>query len=229
MHRRPEQRQFWLPGVIGATRSVLPFIALLVSAAMLAVVLSIPTSAAPTDTGFLGPSAQVVDVGDGFEVDPSNAFFDDALFASNINGAGDKHRFSGYAVSIPPGAAIDGIEVRLDWWVDDTAGVNSSSVELSWDGGITWTTAQTDVVPTAVEHSASLGGPADTWGRTWVPGDLGDPNFVVRVTSNSDDATRDFFLDWVPIRVFFTPPATPTPTDTPTDTATPMDTPTPTD
>ena len=46
------------------------------------------------------------------------------------------------------GCLISGIEVRLDWWLDRTTGTNSMSVELSWDGGASWTAMKTDTTET---------------------------------------------------------------------------------
>jgi hypothetical protein len=50
-----------------------------------------------------------------------------------------------------------------------------------------------------------LGSPSDTWGRTWTAADLGNANFRVRVISTSSTTGRDFFLDWVPVRVTYGP------------------------
>ncbi len=33
-----------------------------------------------------------------------------------------------------------------------------------------------------------------------------DANFRVRITSNSSVPARDFFLDWVPARIYYSPP-----------------------
>ena len=163
------------------------------------------------DTGLLNPSAQAADTGgdgDGFELNPTNAFADAAAFATNDNGGGDRHRFYDYSISVPAGATIDGIEVRVDWWLDRTNGTNSMSVELSWDGGSTWTVAKTDTIESDTEHTTVLGGSAESWGRTWAPSELNDPSFRVRVTSNASGGgsqNRDFFLDWVAVKVYFTP------------------------
>ena len=160
------------------------------------------------DTGFLDPTAEAADTGgdgDGFEVTPTNAFADAGSNASNIDGAGDRHRFYNYGISIDSSCTISGIEVRLDWWLDSTLAVSSMSVELSWDGGSSWTAAKTDTVESTTEHTTILGGSADTWGRAWTPAEFGEANFRVRVTSNSDDALRDFSLDWVPMKVYYGP------------------------
>ena len=95
--------------------------------------------------------------------------------------------------------------MRLDWWLDSTAGISSMSVELSWNGGTTWTSAKTDATESTTEQSTTLGGSADTWGRSWLVSELSNTNFRVRVTSTSDDTARDFFLDWVPVQVTYGP------------------------
>ena len=184
------------------------------------------------DTGYLNPTAEAADTGgdgNGFEANPTYAFGNDGLSAWNVFGPGDRHRYYNYGISIPADCSVSGIEVRLDWWLLSTSGANSMSVELSWDGGATWTAAQTDSTETTSEHTAVLGGSSDTWGRSWTVGEVSDSNFRVRVTSNSDQWWMWFFLEWVPVRVYFgapTPTPTATPTDTPTPTATPVETPT---
>jgi len=159
-------------------------------------------------TGFTDPTATATDTGgdgDGFELNPINAFADGGDYASNIDGAGDRQRYYDYGFSISSDCVIEGIEVRLDWWLDDILGTNSMDVELSWDGGTSWTTAKTDTQETTSEHSVVLAGPADTWGRSWSTAELSDVNFRVRLTSSSTDGLRDFYLDWVPVRVYYAP------------------------
>ena len=160
------------------------------------------------NTGLRDPSAQAADAGgdgNGFELNPTNAFGDTAGNAANNNGAADRHRFYDYGVVVPASCAVKGIEVRLDWWLDSASGTNSMSVEVSWDGGTTWTAAKTDSVETTTEHTATLGSSVDTWGRTWTVAETENASFRVRVTSNSSSSTRDFFLDWIPVTVYYGP------------------------
>ncbi|MCH7484044.1 MAG: hypothetical protein IIA90_02725 [Chloroflexi bacterium] len=157
------------------------------------------------DTGFLDPTAEAADSGgdgNGFESSPTNAFADDAAVASNIDGAGDRHRYYNYGVSVGGCTNIVGIEVQLDWYLDSLTGTNDMDAELSWDGGTSWTAAKTDTVASTTEHTTVLGGASDTWGRSWTASELSDANFRVRLTSNSTDGTRDFFLDWAPVKVY---------------------------
>ena len=161
------------------------------------------------DTGLLDPAAEAADGGgngSGFEISPTNAFVDDAAYGSNIDGAGDRHRYYDYGISFDSGCNVVGIEARLDWWLDSTAQTSSMSVELSWDGGTSWTESKTDAVESASEHTTVLGNSSDTWGRSWTASELNDANFRVRLTSNSSKNTRDFFLDWVSVKVHYVAP-----------------------
>ena len=162
---------------------------------------------AVSNTGYLSPTAQAADTGgdgDGFESDPTNAFADDASSATNVGGDGDRHRFYYYGISLKSGCDISGIEVRLDWWLSALGGGNSIDVELSWDGGTSWTAAKTDAVESTSERSAILGGSSDTRGRTWAVAELSDSNFRARATTNGSGGLT-YYLDWAPVKVYYAP------------------------
>jgi probable HAF family extracellular repeat protein len=175
------------------------------------------TPTLPSNAGFRSPAANSADSGgdgNGFESNASNAQNDDSLNAiDNNSGSGtstsctssskDKHRFFSYGFSIPAGATIGGIEVRLDARADSTSSSPRMCVQLSWDGGTTWTTTKaTGTLGTSMATSI-LGNTTDTWGRTWSPADFSNTNFRVRVINVSSSTSRDFFLDWVSVRVTY--------------------------
>lgn len=169
------------------------------------------------DTGLRSPSANAAATGgdgNGFQTNPTNAYGDDGLFAVDVDSgtnklmtctdAGkDKHIYSNYTLPVPVGAVIDGIQVRLDGRVDGTVGTPKFCVQLSWDGGNTWTAGQTTATLTTSEATYLLGGTTNTWGRTWTDTQLNNTNFRVRVISLAGDNTRDFSLDWVAVRVLY--------------------------
>ncbi len=100
--------------------------------------------------------------------------------------------------------------MQLDWWLDATAGNNRIEVDLSWDGGTSWTAVQIDGTEPTSETTVTLGGSADTWGRAWTIAELSDANFRVRVTTTcagnaSNCDPRDYFLDWIPVKVYYNP------------------------
>jgi len=141
----------------------------------------------------------------------------------------DRHAYFNYPLSIPGGSTITGIEVRLDARVDSATGTRQMCVEVSWNNGTTWTAVKTSAALSTTEASYILGSATDTWGRTWSASELTSANFRVRITNVSNSTSRDFFLDWAPVRVTYTGGGgvTNTPTPTPTGvTQTPTPTPT---
>ena len=96
---------------------------------------------------------------------------------------------------------IQGIEVRLDAKADSTSGAPKICVQLSWDGGVSWTATKSTATLTTSDATYILGGPADNWGFVWTLSTLSDANFRVRVINVSSNTSRDFSLDWVAVRV----------------------------
>lgn len=192
-------------------------------------------------TGFQDPSADSADTGgddNGYQSNSNRAYTDNGSFAVDSNsGDGtstsctstnkDRHRFYNYGFSFPGGASIKGIEVRLDAKVDSTSGSPKICVQLSWDGGTTWTDTQSTSTLDRNEDTYILGSNTDTWGRSWSTSNFTNSNFRVRVIDVAGSTSRDFSLDWVGVNVHYSG-GTPTNTPTPTNTLTPTPTPTPT-
>ena len=182
-----------------------------------------PTSTPPavTSTGFLSPAAnaaQTSAAGDnnGYQTNPANAYANDAAFAvdtnsgtnSNLSYANkgkDKHSYYNYSFNLPATAAVQGIEVRLDARADATSGSPKVYVQLSWDGGATWTTAQSTATLSTTEATYTLGGVTDTWGRAWAAANFSNANFRLRVINVAGNPSRDFFLDYVAVNVTYRP------------------------
>ena len=155
------------------------------------------TPAASTSTGFLSPSAnaaQTSSAGDnnGYQTSPANAYANDSSVATDTNSGTntntsctnsgkDNHRYYNYNINIPATAVIQGIQVRLDARADATGGSPKICVQLSWDGGTTWTTAKSTTTLSTTEATYTLGSISDTWGRTWTPGNFSNANFRIRV------------------------------------------------
>ncbi len=177
------------------------------------------TQAAITTTGWFSPTANAAvtsGAGDnnGFEVNAANAGADDNLYAVDNNSGTsnstsctattkDRHRFFNYGISVPGGSVIQGIEVRLQAKVDATGGSPHFCVDLSWNGGTTWTATKSTATLSTTELTFILGNAADTWGRTWSVSELSNANFRVRLTSVAGNTSRDFSLDWVAVRVSY--------------------------
>jgi hypothetical protein len=152
----------------------------------------------------------------GYQTSPANAYADDNLYAVDTNSGTntntactnngkDKHRFSSYGFSLPGTATVTGIEVRLNARVDSTTGAPKICVELSWDGGVTWTAAKSTGTLSTAEGTYIVGGAADTWGRTWTSSNLSDANFRVRLTNVASNSSRDFSLDRFAVQLRYQP------------------------
>ncbi|HLF25875.1 MAG TPA: glycoside hydrolase family 9 protein [Anaerolineae bacterium] len=207
-----------------------------------------PTPTQPSgsnNTGWVSPSNQAAQTGgdgNGFQTSPTSAFADGGTSIATDTNSGtntntscantgkDRHAYFNYPLSIPGGSTITGIEVRLDARVDSATGTRQMCVEVSWNNGTTWTAVKTSAALSTTEASYILGSATDTWGRTWSASELTSANFRVRITNVSNSTSRDFFLDWAPVRVTYTggggvtntpTPTLPGPTNTPTATPTP--------
>ena len=179
-----------------------------------------PTPALPTATPtpsapgtFHGPAAHSAGPagdGNGFESNPTGALADGGTAALDLDSGTDisqacgsavrdSHVFSSFA--LPALATVRGLEVRLDASVDRAFNTPALCVELSWNGGTTWTTAKRTGELAATETTYLLGGAADTWGRSWTPAELADGSFRVRVSTVANATVRDFSLDWIAVKV----------------------------
>ncbi len=191
----------------------------------------VPVSA--LDTGYHSPTGQAAGPGgdgNGFETNPTNAFADDSLFAvdslSGTSGtmsctstARDKQDYFNYGFSVPAGSVISGIEVRLDAKVDTPSNETPAiCVQLSSDGGTTWTTTKQTPTLTTSEATYLLGSASDLWGRTWTDTNFADASFRVRLIPVAYSSQRIFYLDWAAVKVYYSGGG-PTNTATVTNTA----------
>src|ERR1051325_6026999 len=104
---------------------------LVAAVSLIAVTFLNPLAVFALDTGYKSPTGQAAGPGghgDGFETTPTNAFADGGGVAFDLDSgtvgslvctdpARDKHDFYNYALGVPSGSTINGIEVRLDGFV----------------------------------------------------------------------------------------------------------------
>jgi len=182
--------------------------------------LSITIAPPVVTTSFLAPTADAPvtsSAGDnnGFETTSTGAFASDGLFAVDANSGTntntgctntgkDKHLYFNYNVSLPAGATIKGIEVRLDAKVSSTANAPKMCVQLSWNGGTSWTAAKSTPTLTTTTATYILGAAADIWGHTpWTLAQFANSAFRVRIANVASSTARTFSLDGVAIRVTY--------------------------
>ena len=176
-------------------------------------------SLGPTSTGLKGCSSNAPDTGgdgNGYETNAANACADDGSLAvdastgtsssTSCGDAGkDRHRFWGYAFGLASGATINGITVQADAGLNNNGGTSILCVELSWDGGSTWTAARQATMTGAALSLYTFGGSGDTWGRSWSAANLASSSFRVRVTDVTSQPNKDFRLDAILVAVTYTP------------------------
>ena len=136
----------------------------------------------------------------------------DGLFATDINSgtAGSTSCTSAnrdqerVAFTLPSvGTTILGIQVQLKGKVSSTKSSPRFCVQLSWDGGTTWTTGQSTGTLTTANAIYSLGSASDTWGRAWIATELSNANFKVRIVDLANSTSRTFSLDSVAVNVTY--------------------------
>jgi hypothetical protein len=156
--------------------------------------------------------------GDGYETTPNNACASDGSVAvdpstgspgrstSCTNASNDRERWWGYAFGLPGTVtSVDGLTVRADAGMNNNGGTSVLCVELSWDGGTTWTTAKSVTLSGAAIATNTLGSTSDTWGHTWTAGQLTTTNFRVRVMDATSNPNKDYRLDFLAVTVQYTP------------------------
>ena len=158
---------------------------------LLLTVLLLGASGLAQDTGWLSPSADEGQFGDGPE-----AYAPGGPFAVGLN---QIHRYGGFGIVLPVGSEIVGIEVLVRAR-RSPARPGALAVELSGNGGMTWTTTgyTTGSLHPVQWRNYVLGGSTDVWGRTWTPPELADGAFWVRVRAEGYAE-----LDWITVRVHY--------------------------
>lgn len=172
----------------------------------------------PMSTILYGPNANMavkVSAGDnnGYELSPVNAYLNDNLYARDVSSGTststscttsgkDKHDFYNYGISVPTGT-VTGIVVRLDALASSLTGSPKICVQLSWNGGVSWTSAQSTTTLSTAESSYLLGGSADTWGHSWTTAQLSNANFRVRVIDVASSTFLTFSLDRAAVQIYY--------------------------
>ena len=156
--------------------------------------------------------------GNGYDSSPTRACVSDSLYAVDTstgtntrstscgNTSNDRHRWWGNSFGLPASVnAVDGITVRADLALNSFSGTNVFCVQLSWDGGTSWTAAKQVTLTSASKTTYNLGSATDAWGRTWAVGDFATSNFRIRVIDATDTNNRNYQLDYLTVAVQYTP------------------------
>ena len=113
-----------------------------------------------------------------------------------------------YSFGLSSGITIDGIEVNTEFASDASYTTATLRLSLSWDNDTTYTATKSDTVTVTTDKNSTLGGPTDTWGRTWTYSEFANGTFLVKVEGNSSNVFQQCRLDFLRIKVYYTVAAT---------------------
>jgi hypothetical protein len=147
------------------------------------------------DGGWYAPSAYSSST----FTNPSNVYTSNNLYAS-ASVANKSVIYSNCTIpAIPSGSVIDGIQVALEGYRGGT--LNTLDVYLSWNGGSSYTALKNSGdIGTVQDKTIILGGPTDTWGRTWSYSQFTNTNFRVKVKLHAGGYV---YLDCVKVKVSY--------------------------
>jgi len=126
---------------------------------------------------------------------PDGAYADGGTSASITSAKPSTSQiYSGYGFNHPSDTIIDKVRIRYD---AKTAGNEQIRVQVSWDGGTTWSAQQTTTLTTTETTYWYDVTTATTWDLT----KLNNTNFRVRVDAYTAGAASAVYLDWIPVEV----------------------------
>lgn len=133
---------------------------------------------------------------------PQNAYTSNNVYANTI-ALGNTHDYYNYNINVSGATSIDGIEVITEGY-NGITGLFNFSVEMSWDGGSSWTTSGYRGTHNQVDSQQTLGGSSDTWGRSWAVTDFNNTNFRIKINKSEGNGAFYSYLDWVAVKVHYT-------------------------
>lgn len=138
----------------------------------------------------------------------SNALSDNSFYAiALLNKSSTRYlRCTGYDFSsIPAGATIDGITVRVDRR-GGSNGFQDNAMRLVKAGTIGATDRATNTKYTTSDVVEAHGGPTDLWGDTWTLADINNANFGAAFSAIKTNAGYAYvYVDYIQIVVDYTP------------------------
>jgi len=151
------------------------------------------------NTGALPPSA----AGATFNqwTQPTNVFLSDDTRATESTN-NQREDWYNFGFSIPSGAVIDGITVVFEANSSSGATGTGADIDLSWDGGTSFTSTQGFTTTISTDQNFTMGGSSDTWGRTWSATDFSNSNFRLRATKTGTES-QSTRVDYISITVYY--------------------------
>lgn len=138
----------------------------------------------------------------GTYTNPNNAFSSNDLYATTVNLPTASQIYESFGIADLTDNTIDGILVQVEAKVNSTTDRSEYTIELSWDGGTTWTTLKRAFQFPIADSTHCYGG-ADAWSHTFIPSELTNINFKVRISNDFTSATNDASVDCISVQIFY--------------------------
>jgi hypothetical protein len=134
----------------------------------------------------------------------SNVYADDASSAVGTDvSTNSPFTLKDFGITNLAGHTIDDIEVTIKAIASADASQVLIDVELSWDGGSSWTTAKpTNKLGDVAIETYKVGGGPTAWGHAFTVSELSNANFRVRITPKNLSAAADTTIQFVGLSVF---------------------------
>lgn len=146
----------------------------------------------------------------GSYTNPTNATSDNASYATTVNTQTTTHQFYNFGFSVPSTGTITDVIVLANLRVDSTASRVRYGMELSRDGGSTWSTQKFTNQIGTTDEDVYWGGSPDDWTILPTPSQANDSsNFRIRIQNDFASASADAFLDYIAVKVCYVDSATP--------------------
>jgi len=160
----------------------------------------------PTIVGFFDPTTDGPGILGNWQT-PNGAYTsNDGSEASGRDGRDQE--WHGFGFSIPPGATIEGIEVRTEARNRDEVDIFSVRVELLDSLGNVVGDFKNFIISSTTEVVTILGDSSDLWNSGLTASEINSPNFGVRLTATGPGGRSRVLLDNVDIRITYNSPPT---------------------
>ena len=141
-------------------------------------------------------------------INPTRAFASDNSYATDVTN-GHVQGYATFALGVPVGATIAGIDVAVEARSTDSSGCQVG-VELASNGS-TFTSSGSVTSLATSDSVYSLGGTNNLWGRAWIPSDVNASTFTVRLRyidpGNACTNGSTLSIDQIQARVYYNLPA----------------------
>lgn len=139
---------------------------------------------------------------------PNRVEISDDLYARVRLDPGETSKYlmvADFNYALPPGAVVQGIEVRVEAKEDPMANVEDASIRLMKAGTATGADRAGAGIWEVKDTLNTYGGSTDLWGTTWTAADINDPGFgvLVSVRRTAGPTQLRAYIDQVQIVVYY--------------------------